>query len=334
MDALKGVLLINLGSPDSPSVKSVRKYLRQFLLDPFVIDVPFLFRWLLVQGLIVPFRSPKSARAYQKIWLAEGSPLVHYGKRLRDLLQKKLGDGFCVEIAMRYGEPSIAKGIGNLLQKGVSELTIMPLYPQYALASTESSLAEVDRILQQSFSGLSTRIVPDFFDHPGFLKAFAACGRSLIQQKNPDHVLFSFHGLPERQIAKAIAQGKPSYYEHCLTTAHGIAAELGLDKNKYSISFQSRLGPGWLTPFTDQALAALPKKGIRTVAVFCPSFVADCLETLEEIGIRGREIFCDDGGEELYLVPCPNDSPQWVEVLASIFMERIPPVLNMSAPSQ
>lgn len=327
MDALKGVLLINLGSPDSPSVKSVRKYLRQFLLDPFVIDVPFLLRWLLVQGLIVPFRSPKSARAYQKIWLAEGSPLVHYGKRVRDLLQKKLGDGFCVEIAMRYGEPSIAKGIGNLLQKGVSGLTIFPLYPQYALASTESSLAEVDRILQPSSTGLSTRIIPDFFNHPGFLKAFGSCGRSLIQQKNPDHVLFSFHGLPKAQIKKALAMGKPSYHEHCLATAHGIAAELGLDKNKYSISFQSRLGPvKWLTPFTDQVLAELPQRGIKTVAVFCPSFVADCLETLEEIGIRGRETFLHAGGTELYLIPCPNDSPQWVEALASMVTKYVRPV--------
>ncbi|HBF13743.1 MAG TPA: ferrochelatase [Deltaproteobacteria bacterium] len=317
---MKGLLLINLGSPDAPDVPSVRHYLREFLSDPFVIDINPVARWLLVNTVIAPFRSPKSAKAYQKVWMKEGSPLVVYSENLTGKVQEKLGD-YVVELGMRYGKPSIREAIEKLLMQGIDELVVFPLYPQYALSSTETAVVEVNKVLgSRSRPAIPIKFIPPFYNHPAFIKAFAQRGREALQDFRPDHVLFSFHGLPKRHVIKALPQ---DYRVQCAATAGGIAKELGLCTLPvpYSISFQSRLGrTPWIEPFTDVVLSELPKKGIKKLAVFCPSFVADCLETLEEIGIRGRETFQQNGGEDLRLVPCPNDSPLWVEAIYKLVM--------------
>jgi ferrochelatase len=331
-----GVLLINLGTPDAPETPAVRKYLREFLSDPRVIDISPIARTLLVNAIIVPFRSPKSAEAYRKIWLPEGSPLLFHTKNLAQRVSEKLGSKYAVAVGMRYGRPSIASAMEELTQKGVQEIRVLPLFPQYATSSFGSAVAEVYRVAQKNWNAPLIKILPPFFDHPGFIEAFAQVAQPVLEKLRPDHVLFSFHGLPERHILKGDPTGK-----HCLKfdeccdhpnektaycyraqsfkTALAIKKRLGIPDDLCGVSFQSRLGrTPWLKPYTDLIIPELVAHGKKRIAVFCPAFVADCLETLEEIGIRARESALTAGAEELQLVPSLNDHPVWVEAVCKI----------------
>ncbi len=310
----KGVLLINLGTPDQPRTPEVRRYLRQFLSDPRVIDIHPILRWLLVQGVILPLRSPKSAKQYRSIWFDQGSPLLVNTKALAEKVEKQLGEGFVVEVGMRYGNPSIESAIQKLIQEGVSEIRVLPLFPQQASSSIGSAVEEVFRVLSGLWNIPPVHILPPFFNHPGFIQSFAEIGKPVLDELKPDHVLFSYHGLPERHIRKG-----DSYQNHCFETTRLLVKELGLKEGEYSTSFQSRLGrTPWIKPYTDLHLIELVKSGKKKIAVFCPSFVADCLETLEEIGIRAHELALAHGAEVLKLVPSLNDHPVWVRTVCDL----------------
>jgi ferrochelatase len=337
---MNGLLLINLGTPDDPSVRSVRRYLREFLSDPRVIDLSPVARALLVHLVILPFRPRRSAEAYTKIWTPRGSPLRVYGEDLAAATRARLGDGWRVELAMRYGAPSIADALARLRAAGAERLVVFPLYPQYASSSTGSSLEAVYRALAPLEVVPPACAVEPFYDRPLFLDAFAAVGGPVVAAERPDHVLFSFHGLPERQVRRAdpggahclaradccdriVAENRACYRAQCFATARGIAERLALPDGRWSVSFQSRLGrTPWIRPHTDVVLPELARGGTRRVAVFCPAFVADCLETLEEIGIRGRESFLAAGGESLALVPSLNATPQWADAVVALVREQ------------
>lgn len=327
---MTGFLLINVGTPDEPTTSSVRRYLRQFLSDGRVIDVNPVSRWLLLNLFILPFRPAKSAAAYRKVWTDAGSPLRVYSEALVGELRKRIPEAR-FELAMRYGQPSIAAGIGKLFAAGVQRLVLVPMYPHYAASSTGTSLAEAYRVLSEPFAARGADAVPAFFDRDEYLDAFVAVGRPILDREQPDHVLFSYHGLPERQLRKGDPTGqhclvksdccatitdvnRDCYRAQAFATSRSLIARLGLDPARTSTAFQSRLGrTPWIRPFTDELLVELPKKGIKKLVVFCPAFVADCLETLEEIGIRAAESWRAAGGESLTLVPSLNASPAWVD---------------------
>lgn len=337
-----GILLVNLGTPDTPEPKAVAKYLRQFLSDPLVIDINPVARYLLVNLIIAPFRSKKSAEAYKKIWTSEGSPFLKKSQNLLEKVRNRYSEkDFAIELGMRYGNPSIESAIDRLLSFPIQRLIVLPLYPQYALSSTQSSIDEVNRILQVKNVKLPVDIIGAFYDEARFINAFAQLGRSHIEKFRPDHILFSFHGLPERHVHKTDPAGN-----HCLAnsnccdqiteknsncyraqsfmTARLIAGLLKLDSDNYSITFQSRLGrTPWIKPYTDVVLDELASKGKKRILVFCPAFVADCLETLEEISMRAREQFVGKGGDDLLLVPSLNDSPLWVDSVCGMINEVI-----------
>jgi ferrochelatase len=337
--APQGVLLINLGTPDAPETGAVRRYLREFLSDPRVLDISPAGRAALLYGVILPFRPKRSAEAYRKIWLPEGSPLLVHGTALRDRLQDALGPGWVVELGMRYGTPSLGSAIEKLRAYGVRELTVVPLYPQYASSSTGSSLERVYRLIGEAWNVESLRVLPPFYDRPAFLDAFADVGRPVLAEARADHVLFSFHGLPERQVKKSDPTGghclqRPDccdtrvpanawcYRMQCFFTARGLAQRLGLEPGRWTVTFQSRLGrTPWVKPYTDLVIPELAQRGAKKLAVFCPAFVADCLETLEEIGIRGRDQFLSCGGEALTLVPSLNGHPSWVRGLTHMLRQ-------------
>lgn len=331
----RGVLLVNLGSPDAPTPRAVRRYLREFLGDPRVLDMPALGRWLLLNLVILPTRPRRSAEAYEKVWTPEGSPLLVFGRALRDALRKELGDDWCVELAMRYGVPSIDAALERLAAADVDRIVVVPLFPQYASASTGSALDAVYAAAAERNNVPPLAVVPSFYAEPGFVRALTAVARDLPEERRPDHLLISFHGLPERQVKASDTTGRhclasetccdaigPAnrfcYRAQCHATARALAESLGLRREHWTISFQSRLGrTPWIKPYTDEVLPELFERGIRRLAVACPSFVADCLETIEEIGIRAREQWLELGGEDLVLVPCVNDHPLWVEALAT-----------------
>lgn len=335
-----GILLVNLGTPDAPRTAQVRRYLREFLGDPLVIDIPGPLRWLLVNGIIAPFRSPKSAEAYGKVWTERGSPLLYHSLDLRDRMREAL-DGVSVELAMRYGRPSIQAGLASLVESGCERVLSAPLYPQYAWSSTRSTVEAVQRAAARGSAPVELDFLPAFYEHPRFLEAFAAVGAPVLRELEPDHVLFSFHGLPERHLTKAdpggghcLVQGdccdriveanRDCYRAQCFATARGLRERLGLERKDCTIAFQSRLGrTPWIQPFTDEVVEQLAAGGTKRLAVFCPAFVADCLETLEEIGMRARDEFRAAGGEELRLVPSLNANAAWVEGLAAILEERL-----------
>jgi protoporphyrin/coproporphyrin ferrochelatase len=337
--APQGVLLINLGTPDAPETGAVRRYLREFLSDPRVLDIPPVGRAALLYGVILPFRPQRSAEAYRKVWMPQGSPLLVHGNALRDRLQDALGPGWAVELGMRYGKPSLDSAIEKLRARGARELTVVPLYPQYASSSTGSSLERVYRLVGEAWNVEALRVLPPFFDRQAFLDAFADVGRPVLAEARPDHVLFSFHGLPERQVKKSDPTGahclaradccdvqvpanRWCYRMQCFFTAREIAQRLGLEAGKWTVTFQSRLGrTPWIRPYTDVVIPELAQKGVKRLAVFCPAFVADCLETLEEIGIRGRDQFLACGGEALTLVPSLNAHPSWVRGLTRMLRE-------------
>jgi len=331
-----GVLLVNLGTPDSPRVADVRRYLREFLSDPRVVDIPAVPRWLLVNAVIAPFRSPRSAAAYRQIWGAAGSPLLAHGRALRDSLGEALGGGFFVALGMRYRRPGIGAALDRVAAAGVERILVQPLFPQFAESSTGSAVARVRELAGARPGTPPLRVLGDFYDDPGFVAAWDAVARPVLEETRPQHVLFSYHGLPERQVRAADPTGThclaapdccdapPAavldrcYRAQCLATTRALVPALGLAPDAFSSAFQSRLGrTPWIRPFTDEVIPALAARGVRRLAVLCPSFVADCLETLEEIGIRAREQWRAAGGDAFALVPCPNAHPRWVEALAA-----------------
>lgn len=328
----QAILLVNLGSPASPSAADVKPYLDEFLMDPYVLDFPTPLRALLVKGIILNTRPAKSAAAYAQIWTAEGSPLVVISQETQRALAAEMN--VPVGLAMRYGEPSIAHGLAELLARAgeIDELVVVPLYPHYAMASTKTVEVAVAQALTNS--PVPYRFVAPFFDDAAYLDAVAALARATIPA-DTQHVLFSYHGIPKRHLRKMDPTGS-----HCLATAEccstpsiahatcyrhqivgtteGVAQRLGLGAGEYSFAFQSRLGGGWLEPFTDRELIALPARGVKRLAVICPSFVADCLETLEEMSIRGRASFLESGGESFTYVPCLNAGADWIRALAAL----------------
>ncbi len=325
----QGVLLVNLGSPDSTKVGDVRKYLREFLMDKRVIDVPYILRFFLVNVIIAPFRAKKSAEAYRKIWWQEGSPL----KVLTERLAVKVGQEleYPIEVAMRYAQPSIYTGIENLYSQGVREVIIIPLYPQYAMSTTETVVDKCKEV-QKEFEGLNMKFDTPFYQDPKYIECLVA--KINKELKEPiDALLFSYHGIPERHIYKTDDTGsceigsccfqedRPSFpkcYRHqCYKTTELCKQSLDLGTTKVYQSFQSRLGRDpWLQPYTDEMLEKLPAKGKKRIAVLAPAFVADCLETLEEIAMEGKEKFLESGGEEFYYIPCLNDEERWAKYLS------------------
>lgn len=337
--APQGVLLINLGTPDAPETGPVRRYLREFLSDPRVLDIPPAGRAALLYGVILPFRPAKSAEAYRKIWMPEGSPLLVHGRALASRLQDALGPGWAVELGMRYGNPSLGSALEKLRARGVRELTVVPLYPQYASSSTGSSLERVYRLVGEAWNVEALRVLPPFYDRPAFLDAFVDVGRPVLAEARPEHVLFSFHGLPERQVKKsdpsgahcleradccelAVQANRWCYRMQSVFTARAMSQRLGLEPGKWTVTFQSRLGrTPWVKPYTDLVIPELARSGVKRLAVFCPAFVADCLETLEEIGIRAKHDFLANGGESLTLVPSLNAHPSWVRGLTQMLRQ-------------
>jgi ferrochelatase len=339
-----GVLLVNLGSPDSPAVGDVRRYLREFLMDGRVLDLAYPLRFLLVHACILPFRPRQSAEAYQKIWRAEGSPLVVTGRTVQRELQQRVP---CpVELAMRYRQPSIESAVQNLARLGVEELLLIPLFPHYAMSSYETAVERVRTVLARQAPRIRLTAEPPYGEHPDYLAALTASAEGFLTRDH-DHLLFSFHGLPERHLRKSDPTGShclqaadccqsPSpahrtcYRAQCFRTVEAFVARTGI--TRYSVAFQSRLGRDpWLKPYTDQELVRLAAAGVKTLLVLCPAFVSDCLETLEEIGLRGRTSFQQAGGRELTLVPCLNDHPLWIAALQNMVL-RFTRCLEGTAP--
>jgi ferrochelatase len=328
----RAIILLNLGSPDSTSTKDVHKYLMEFLMDKRVIDYPYLFRRILVGGMIVPFRAAKSAEAYETIWTKEGSPLIVLTRRLQQALETEVN--VPVEIAMRYGNPTMAAAYAAILRRmpEVEEVIAIPLYPHYAMASYETAVEYAEAIHRKNNYPFRLNFIKPFYNDPDYLRALSDQIRPYLEQEY-DHILFSYHGVPGRHIRKTdptrshcldskdccdtVSAAHGTCYRHqCFVTTKEMVRLLSIPEGKYSNSFQSRLGKGWLEPFTDVRLEEMPKEGIRKLLILCPAFVSDCLETLEEIAIRGKESFLNAGGETYTMIPCLNTHPLWVEALA------------------
>jgi len=331
---MKAIWLIQLGTPLEPSPRAVRKYLKEFLMDPRVLELNFFLRYFLVHFMIVPFRSAKSAEAYKKIWTKEGSPLLVHSRKLQEDLQQELGSDVLVRLSMTYGNPSIAQTWKELNKIELKHLVVVPLFPQYSSSTTGSVMERIMMEMRSSKFFPKLSFISSFFNNANFIQAFVEQGLQ-SNVKDYDHVLFSFHGLPVKSLLSTspkcftpnCCKDKDSnlticYRAQCLETARLIQESLSLDPEKTSLSFQSRLGKqAWIQPYTDLHVKELASKGVQRLAVFCPSFVSDCLETLEEIGIRLKRSFLDAGGKELHLVPSLNDSPHWVKSLKSLFLE-------------
>lgn len=334
-----GVLLVNLGTPDSPETPDVRKYLREFLMDGRVIDYPFIPRWMLVNLIIAPFRAPKSAKIYQELWTPQGSPLKIYGLANERDLQQALGNEFVVKLAMRYQNPSISNGLEHLKQEGVSKIIVIPFFPQYASATTGSVYEEVNRITSTWQTIPEVRMVNNFYAHPRFIDGFVKNAKSWMQKENYEHFVFSYHGIPERQIRKGDHTGntcilgeccgsiRPEnqfcYRAQCFETTRLLVEKLGLKEGTYTTSFQSRLGKEeWIKPYTEDLVKELAGKGVKKVLAFSPAFVADCLETTIEVGEEYKELFEENGGQTWHLVPSLNDSENWTLLLRDLVLNQ------------
>lgn len=340
MEKKTGVLLVNLGTPDSADPRDVYRYLIEFLTDGRVIDSSWLSRQLLVRGVIVPRRYKQSAKSYQAIWTPEGSPLKVYGYRVEKLLQDRLGDRFVVKLAMRYQSPSIQEALDDLMKNGCQKIICLPLFPQYASATTGSVNQKVMEIVSEWQVIPEMVLVDQYASHPSLIRAFCSVAAP-FKIEDYDHVLLSFHGLPQRQLVKADRSGKcclkskdccnfiseenqGCYSAQCHATAKALVKALKIPFDKYSLSFQSRLGKEpWLQPYTSEVIAQLAKQGKKKVLVFCPAFVCDCLETTYEIGVEYAEEFKHAGGDSLDLVPGLNDHPQWIDALVDLVKERV-----------
>ncbi len=316
--APRGILLLHTGSPDTCDTGAVRRYLRKFLMDPYVLDMPWPLRAMLVHCVILPLRPRKSAAAYRAIWTGGGSPLVVNTEALRAALEEAL-PGTVVRVASAYGHPSIPEGLDALAACGAGETAVLPLFPQYAGATRGGVTSVLFREAATRWNVPSLSIVPPFYAHPAFIGALAEIWGPMLADFAPDRVLFSFHGLPLRQVRKGVAGGLAYDYERqCRMTMEGIAGRLGLDPARCVLGWQSRFGKGWLEPATDDLLAGFPGRGAKRVAVCAPSFVGDCLETLEELGIRGKEAFLQAGGGDFMLLPSPNSHPAWVRAVVEL----------------
>jgi len=328
----KGVLLVNLGSPDSPSVPDVRRYLNEFLMDSRVIDVAWPIRRFVV-GMVLINRPKESAHAYEKVWLKEGSPLVVISKNVLKKLQPRVK--MPIELAMRYQNPSIDQAMRKLVGQGVDDLLLIPLFPHYAMSSFETAVERVKEVAAKMSPGMRITVQPPFYKDPDYITALISSAEDYLS-KGYDYLLFSYHGLPERQIKKSDPTGthcllkenccevaSPAhatcYRAQCYQTTKAFVENAGVPREKYSVSFQSRLGKDpWLKPYTDFELERLAKQGVKKLLVICPAFVSDCLETIEEIGMRGCDTFLEAGGKELTRIPCLNEHPLWIDALAGM----------------
>jgi ferrochelatase len=328
----KAVLLVNLGSPEAPEIPQVRQYLKQFLMDPYVIQLPWVLRAIIVYLLVLPKRPAASAHAYQSIWTDQGSPLIVLSKQLQAALQSRTDRP--VRLAMRYGEPSIESQLSELAaEKNIKDVLVIPLYPQFAESTVSTVVEEVKRSIRDRQLGITFSVLPPFYNNGSYIKALVESAAEQLKQPF-DHVLFSYHGLPELHITRADPTGShclksdnccstlsPAHatcYRHqVISTTQAFVKEAGLEDGQYSIAYQSRLGRAkWLEPSTEETLVKLAQQGVKRLLVLCPAFVTDCLETLEEIKLQGRETFLQAGGEELIYLPCLNDNPAWVDCLA------------------
>lgn len=324
----KAILLVNLGSPDSPSVPDVRRYLNQFLMDERVIDAPWLIRRLIVCRILIN-RPKESGHAYEKVWTKDGSPLVATSRNVQKLLQAKLS--VPVELAMRYQNPSIESAVKNLVAKGATEVLLIPMFPHYAMSSYETAVVRVEEVVAKLAPQMQLSVQPPYYNHPDYIAALVASAKDYL--KDYDHLLFSYHGIPERHLAKSDPTGchclkvenccevaSPAlakcYRAQCFATTREFIKLAGVPEGKYSVSFQSRLGKDpWLKPYTDYELPRLAIEGRKRMLVICPAFVSDCLETIEEIGMRGYEEFAAGGGKDFTRIPCMNEHPAWIEAL-------------------
>lgn len=329
----KGILLINLGSPDSTAVPDVRRYLREFLMDGRVLDAPYPIRWAVVHLAILPRRPAESAEAYEKIWTPEGSPLVVTSRRVTAALSERLP--VPIALAMRYQQPSVRSALVELARRQVDDLLLIPLFPHYAMSSFETAVEHVRAEIKRAGFSMRLEVQPPYYEHPDYVAALVESAAPSLDQPW-DHLLFSFHGIPERHLRKSDPTGshclsKPDccacaspahatcYRHQCLRTMEAFIAKAGMPRDRCSHAFQSRLGRDpWLKPYTDHELERLAGEGVRSLQVICPAFVSDCLETIEEIGMRGRETFLAAGGERFNLIPCLNEHPRWIEALVGM----------------
>ncbi|MFQ5510311.1 MAG: ferrochelatase [Candidatus Krumholzibacteriia bacterium] len=338
------VLLVNLGSPDAPTPRDLRRYLHQFLMDGRVIDVPWPLRKFIVTCTILPFRPARSAAAYRSIWSPAGSPLITTSRRVQALLSEKLSQP--VELAMRYGNPSIPDVVDRIANERMpGEILMVPLYPHYAMSSYESSVVEVKKAVDKTRRPIKLNVMAPFYEHPDYIDALWMSARERIED-DMDHLLFSYHGLPERHLRKSDPTGshclreaqccerrspahRTCYRHQVLRTTELLAQRAQIPRGKYSVSFQSRLGRDpWLKPATSEELLRLARCGVRHLKVICPAFVTDCLETLEEIAIAGREAFLSAGGRQFEMIPCLNDHPRWVDTLSGWCRQDEPQLLD------
>ena len=310
-----GVLLVNLGTPDAPTASALRRYLREFLSDPRVIEIPRLVWWFILHAIILRVRPKKSAALYKEVWMSEGSPLLVISKQQQQAIQAQLGDGYSVKLGMRYGNPSIASALRELQQEGVRKIIVLPLYPQYAAPTTGSSFDAVSKELSRWRWVPELHFINNYCDEPLYVDALANSVREHIAQHGkPQKIIFSYHGMPKRNLEL----GDP-YYCLCIKTTRLVAEKLGLDKNDCVASFQSRFGYAeWLKPYTDETLKTLPGEGIKNVAILSPAFSADCLETLEELAVENRHTFIDAGGEQYQYIPALNDRADHIDALAEL----------------
>lgn len=337
--AKTGVLLINLGTPDSPETPDVRKYLREFLMDRRVIDIPWLNRFFLINFVIAPLRAPKSSKVYKELWDEKGSPLLYFGIELKELVQKALGDEYLVSFGMRYQNPPLQSAIKELEGKGLEKIIIVPLFPQYSSAANGSAIEKAMELIRSWEVIPEISIVSKFFDHPLFIKTFAKLGRKYMEKTDYDHFIFSYHGLPERQILKSSVDSYCQLNSKCCAKYHSknrycyraqsyettrlLAAELGIPEEKYTVCFQSRLGKTpWIKPYADDVIKELAQSGKKKVLFFSPSFIADCLETTIEGGVEYKEMFVEHGGQEWQLVESLNNDPMWIECVKDLVVKK------------
>jgi len=332
--ARQGILLVNLGSPDSPKTGDVRRYLREFLMDPKVLDVPWPVRFGIVHFAILPRRPKESAEAYRKIWTPEGSPLVVSTRKLKEAIAERF-PGIAVEWAMRYQHPTIESAMLSLKRQDVARVVVFPLFPHYAMSSYESAVERVRAVARKISRWMELPVIWPYYDHPEYIEALVARSKPYLEKEH-DHLLFSFHGVPERHLRKSDPTGShclasadccsgdhpahaTCYRAQCLRTMEAFSARAGLAKDKYSFAFQSRLGKDpWLRPYADQTIREMPAKGIRRLLVICPAFISDCLETIEEIGMQAKKEFLNAGGESFELIPCLNEHPRWIDAMEAL----------------
>ncbi len=330
----RGILIVNLGSPRSPTVPAVKSFLREFLMDPYVIDIPYIARWILVNGIICTFRPKSVVPKYKSIWTKYGSPLVYNTYNLKTKLEEKLGDNFAVEIGMRYGSPSIKQALESFAERNIQDITVFQMYPQQAMSTTTSNESLINKLAKDL--KLNIRYTPPFYQSDGFINCLAEIAKEVLQDKKWQHFIISYHGIPKRHTTKQSQNpkcGTPGccdkfeiqncYKAQCEQTSRLLAKKLGLTRDQYTVSFQSRLNKNWIEPFTDKILVEYAQKGIRDIAIISPSFVADCLETVQELQLQERDRFSSAGGHSFTYIPCLNDRASWVDEVAKMIVGSI-----------